>query len=45
MKKSPSEVLRLAAATAASKLTKAGPGWSENQPPGYFHDLVEIEEL
>ncbi len=45
MDMSPPEALRLATATAASKLTKAGPGWSEKQPPGYFHDLIEVKRL
>ena len=43
--KSPEDALRFAAATAASKLTKAGPGWSKDVPPGSFYDKISITEV
>lgn len=39
------EALRLAAATAAAKLTIFGPGWSDENPPGKFYDLITIKRL
>ena len=36
------EALKLAAATAASKLTKAGAGWSDTYPPGGFYEQINI---
>lgn len=37
--------LRLAGATAAANLSNDGPGWSEQAPPGYFHDQIEISKM
>ena len=39
------EALRLAAATAAAKLTIFGPGWSDENPPGKFYDLITVKRL
>ena len=43
--KSYEDSLRFAAATAASKMTKFGPGQSEEYPPGLFYEKVEVSRL
>lgn len=39
------DALAFASATAASKVTKYGPGISEDMPPGSFYDLIRVRKL
>jgi len=43
--KAPDDSLRFAAATAASKLTKYGPGVSIENPPGGYYDSIKVRRI